>query len=89
MLSLGLELRVTSGGRTVTRSLRTPLFAWTTEPWHVSQESVLTTQRHWVECPRAGQEPETSGRDNSLKTYALAEAAYESAVTHRAVAPAA
>ena len=88
MLSPGLELRVTSGGRTVTRSLRTPLFAWTTEPWHVSQESVLATQRHWVECRRAGRAPETSGRDN-LKTYALAEATYESAVTHRAVAAAA
>jgi len=88
VLSPGLELRVTSDGRTITRSLRTPLLAWTTEPWHVSQESVLATQRHRVECRRAGREPETSGRDN-LKTYALAEAAYEIAVTHRAVAPAA
>jgi predicted dehydrogenase len=88
LLSPGLELRVTSDGRTITRSLRTPLLAWTAEPWHVSQESVLATQRHWVECLRAGRAPEPSGRDN-LKTYALAEAAYESAVTHRAVAPAA
>jgi D-apiose dehydrogenase len=84
ILSAGLELRVTSDRATTVRSLRTPLLPWTSEPWHVSQESVLNTQRHWVECLRAGREPETSGRDN-LKTYALVEAAYESASSHRAV----
>ena len=88
VLSPGLDLKVTSDGRTTTRSLRTPTLPWTAEPWHVAQESVLNTQRHWVECLKAGREPETSGRDN-LKTYALAEAAYESARTHRAVTPAA
>jgi predicted dehydrogenase len=86
ILSPGLELRVTSGGETTVRSLRTPLLPWTSEPWHVSQESVLNTQRHWVECLKAGREPETSGRDN-LKTYALVEAAYESATSHQAVRP--
>ena len=84
ILSAGLELRVTSDGTTTVRSLRTPLLPWTSEPWHVSQESVLNTQRHWVECLRAGREPETAGCDN-LKTYALVEAAYESASSHRAV----
>jgi predicted dehydrogenase len=84
ILSPGLELRVTSDGATTVRSLRTPLLPWTSEPWHVSQESVLNTQRHWVECLGAGRESETSGRDN-LKTYALVEAAYESARSHRAV----
>jgi D-apiose dehydrogenase len=88
ILSPGLELKVRSDGQTTTRSLRTPTLPWTAEPWHVAQESVLNTQRHWVESLRAGREPETSGRDN-LKTYALAEAAYESASTHRAVRPAA
>jgi predicted dehydrogenase len=86
ILSPGLELRVTSDGETTVRSLRTPLLHWTSEPWHVSQESVLNTQRHWVECLRAGREPEISGRDN-LKTYALVEAAYESAKSHWAVRP--
>jgi D-apiose dehydrogenase len=88
ILSPGPELKVRSDGQTTTRSLRTPTLPWTAEPWHVAQESVLNTQRHWVESLRAGREPETSGRDN-LKTYALAEAAYESASTHRAVRPAA
>lgn len=85
ILSPGLELKVTSDGRTTSRSLKTPPLSWTAEPWHVAQESVLNTQRHWVECLRSGRkEPETSGRDN-LRTYALAEAAYGSARTHRAV----
>jgi predicted dehydrogenase len=84
LLSPGLELRVTSEGATTVRSLRTPLLPWTSEPWHVSQESVLNTQRHWVECLRAKRQPQTSGRDN-LKTYALVEAAYESARSHQAV----
>jgi len=86
ILSPGLELRVTSDGKSDTRSLRTPLLPWTSEPWHVSQESVLNTQRHWVECLKAGVEPETSGRDN-LRTYALVEAAYRSAATHQIVRP--
>ena len=86
ILSPGLELRITSDGITTVRSLRTPLLPWTSEPWHVSQESVLNTQRHWVECLRAGREPETSGLDN-LKTYALVEAAYASAKSQGAVRP--
>ena len=40
-------------------------------PWHGVQESVLTTQRHWVKCLRHGRRPETSGADN-LKTFASA-----------------
>jgi predicted dehydrogenase len=86
VLSAGLDLTLLGDGKTTRRSLKTPLLPWTSEPWHVSQESVLNTQRHWVECLKAGREPETSGRDN-LKTYALVEAAYESAAGHRAVAP--
>jgi predicted dehydrogenase len=86
VLSAGLDLTLLGDGQTTRRSLKTPLLPWTSEPWHVSQESVLNTQRHWVECLKAGREPETSGRDN-LKTYALVEAAYESAAGHRAVAP--
>ncbi len=63
-----------------------PLRRWTSEPWHVAQDSVLHTQAHWLECFRSGREPETSGRDN-LKTYALAEAAYVSAASGQAATP--
>ncbi|MEK0083014.1 Gfo/Idh/MocA family protein [Benzoatithermus flavus] len=86
VLSPGLELKVRGRSGTSVRSLRTPTLPWTAEPWHVAQESVLNTQRHWVTCLEAGREPETSGRDN-LKTYALVEAAYESARIQQAVRP--
>lgn len=86
VLSPGLELKVRSPAGTTVRCLRTPTLPWTAEPWHVAQESVLNTQRHWVACLKAGRAPETSGRDN-LKTMALVEAAYESAREHRAVRP--
>ena len=73
-------------GRERTEDVSTPLRAWTSQPWHVAQESVLNTQRHWVESLRRGVEPEVSGADN-LKTYALVEAAYESALRKTAVGP--
>ena len=67
--------------------MSSPLLHWTSEPWHVAQESVRNTQRHWVDCLRRGVEPETSGADN-LKTYALVMAAYRSAAEGNAVRPA-
>lgn len=86
MLGPGLQLKVTSDKKATTRDLSTPLLPWTSQPWHVAQESVLNTQRHWVECLRAGREPATSGADN-LKTYALVMAAYDAAREHRAIVP--
>ena len=82
----GLELVVTSDGKTSRRKVSSPLLSWTSEPWHVAQESVLNTQRHWIDCLRRGLEPETSGADN-LKTYALVMAAYRSAAEGIAVRP--
>jgi len=58
ILDAGLELTVTSDGVTHSRSVRTPLLSWTSEPWHVAQESVLNTQRHWLDCLDAGVEPQ-------------------------------
>lgn len=88
-LVLGADFRldVLSDGRTSTEDTSTPLRAWTSQPWHVAQESVLNTQRHWVECLRRGIAPGTSGADN-LKTYALVDAAYEAARRGAAVKPA-
>src|SRR5690606_497440 len=64
----------------------TPLLPWTSEPWHTAQESVLNTCRHLLERFREGRDADISGEDN-LKTFALAEAAYASAASGRAVAP--
>ena len=59
---------------------------WTSEPWTLIQDSVVEAQRHFVECLRSGAEPETSGRD-SLLTYGLMEAAYQSAKSGQLVIP--
>ena len=81
------QLDVVSDGRVHTEDVSTPLRSWTSLPWHVAQESVLNTQRHWIDCLRRGAEPDVSGADN-LKTYALVEAAYESARRQTTVEPA-
>lgn len=57
-----------------------PLHDWAQRPWFNIQDSVVNIQSHWLQCLRAGHEPQTSGRDN-LKTLALVEAAYRSAAT--------
>jgi predicted dehydrogenase len=62
-----------------------PLLPWAQKPWHNIQESVLTIQQHFVDCIKAGVQPETSGTDN-LRTLALVEAAYLSAAEGRSVA---
>lgn len=85
-LNHDFEMVVTSNGAASTEQVGAPLLPWTSKPWHAAQESVLNTQRHWVESLRAGREPETSGLDN-LKTYALVMAAYQSAAERRPVEP--
>jgi len=82
----GLVMEVTSDGHTTTSDIGAPLLPWTSKPWHVAQESARTTCAHMLAAVRAGRDAETSGVDN-LKTFALVEAAYESAATGRAVAP--
>lgn len=86
-LQQDFKLSVLSDCRERTEDVSTPLLAWTAQPWHVAQESVLNAQRHWIDCLRRGVEPDVSGADN-LKTYALVEAAYESAICKTAVEPA-
>lgn len=83
----GLRMVVTSDGATSERDVSSPLLPWTAQPWHVAQESVLNTQRHCIAALLAGREAETGGRDN-LRTYALVDAAYRSAASGRAEAPA-
>ncbi len=82
----GLRMVVVSDGEVTSTDVSSPLLSWTSLPWHVAQESVLNTQRHWVKCLREGRTPQTSGEDN-LRTYALVDAAYRSAETRAAVRP--
>lgn len=80
------RLHVTSHGEMTESNVEPTTPEWTQRPWHVVQESVLNTQRHWVETWRAGRMPETSGADN-LRTYGLVMAAYASAEQGAAVRP--
>ena len=82
----GFQLHIAQDGHARVEDVSTPLLSWSSQPWHVAQQSVLNTQRHWIDCLRSGDEPATSGADN-LKTYALVEAAYESAFRRLTVQP--
>ena len=82
----GLTMRVNVGDEIRETDIGAPLLPWTAKPWHVAQESVLSTCRHLLEAYKAGRPADISAVDN-LKTFAIAEAAYESAATGRAVKP--
>jgi predicted dehydrogenase len=78
-LRQGYRLELTRKGEgTSVLDLDPPVLPWAEKPWHAIQESVLRIQEHWVQCLRAGREPETSGGDN-LRTFALVERAYAAA----------
>jgi predicted dehydrogenase len=74
----GDTLQITSGGETQRR----PAFDVT--PEEAYQASYTAAQRHFVECLREGQSPETEASD-SLKTLAATFAAYESAARNQVV----
>jgi predicted dehydrogenase len=82
----GLVMEVTQNGTMTSQRIGSALLPWTSEPWHVAQESVLITCRHMLERSQAKRDADTSGADN-LKTYGLVEAAYRSAASGRAEAP--
>ncbi len=83
-LSQGYRLTVADRDGAITSDVAPLLLPWATRPWHNIQESVLSIQRHWVACLRAGCEPATSGRDN-LRTLALVQASSDSAATGQTV----
>jgi len=60
--------------------------SWGSEPWLLTQDSVVTTQSHWLDCLETGNLPMTSGHDN-LRTFALVEASYRSADSQLPVVP--
>jgi predicted dehydrogenase len=86
VLSAGQQMTVTTKGQSFSENVGSPLFSWTSHPWHVSQEAVLHANAHFLEAFRQGKEAETSGRYN-LKTFALVEAAYQAAELHACVRP--
>lgn len=80
----GYRLEVVSGEQSYEKDVSPVLLPWASRPWHNIQESVLEIQRHWAQCLRTEQEPSTSGTDN-LNTFALVEAAYQSAASGKLV----
>ena len=86
IVTKGEKMTVSTQGLSFVEAIGGPLLSWTSRPWHVSQEAVLHTNRHMFERFRDGLSADTSGEDN-LKTYALVEAAYESASSHKSVKP--
>jgi predicted dehydrogenase len=82
----GYRMELTVDGKMTASEFDIPLLHWANKPWHMVEESVYKTCAHFLERLKAGQDADTSGRDN-LKTYAVCEAAYESQATGRAVSP--
>ncbi|MFL5016017.1 MAG: gfo/Idh/MocA family oxidoreductase, partial [Rhizobium sp.] len=74
----GYGLEVTNAKGTTISDVSPKLLSWASRPWHNIQESVYAIQQHWVDQLERGAEHSTSGADN-LKTFALVEAAYDSA----------
>lgn len=83
-LHQGYRLEITNDAGTRVSDVSPKLLSWASRPWHNIQESVFAIQAHWIERLKSGQETSTSGADN-LKTFALVEAAYESARTKQPV----
>ncbi|WP_064708409.1 Gfo/Idh/MocA family protein [Rhizobium bangladeshense] len=83
-LSQGYRLEITNGRGTTTMDVSPRLLPWASRPWHNIQESVGAIQQHWVDQLKRGEEHSTSGADN-LKTFALVEAAYDSAAQRKTV----
>jgi predicted dehydrogenase len=80
----GSILEVTIDGKTSTKDADAPVLRWAERPWHIIQESVLATCAHMLDAVRAGRAADTAALDN-VRTFALCEAAYESASSGRAV----
>jgi predicted dehydrogenase len=85
VLKAGPRMEVTVNGEMTGADVDAPVLGWAERPWHIVQESVLATCSHILGALLSGREADTSARDN-LKTFALCEAAYESAASGKAVA---
>lgn len=86
ILSAGQQMTVTTKGKSFSENVGSPLFSWTSHPWHVSQEAVFHANAHFLEAFRQGMDAKTSGADN-FKTFALVEAAYQAAESHACIKP--
>jgi len=86
ILQADYRLEITSNGVVRTEHSEPELLPWAQPPWHVLQESVVATCSEILNALRQGRPAQTSGADN-FRTFAVCEAAYESATTGKAVHP--
>ena len=77
-LDANYKLSISTTTGTVVKDVPPRAFDWTQAPAHAVPESVLTIQRHFVDCLAKGKQPDTSGEDN-LKTLELTFGAYQAA----------
>lgn len=77
-LASGYALTVTTDRDSTTRIVAPEPSAWMQRPWHVVQDSVRATQKHWLEVLAGRAKASPSGEDNR-RTLELALRAYESA----------
>ncbi|OQP87333.1 oxidoreductase [Rhizobium rhizosphaerae] len=85
-LKADYRMEVTGRDGTTVTDVSPALLPWASRPWHNIQESVAALQTHWRDVLREGLTPETSGTDN-LKTLALVEASYQSALNRQTLRP--
>jgi predicted dehydrogenase len=71
-------LRTTSNGRTVSRRVPPPRYAWADPSYEVVHASIVPCNAHLLAALRDGQNAETTGADN-LRTLELVFRAYEAA----------
>ena len=74
----GEILRVHTDGTARDEVIKDDKRDWTSAPWTQIQDSIPRTQQHFIDCLKSANAFETSANE-SLKTYALADAAYKSA----------
>jgi predicted dehydrogenase len=75
---IGSRIEVTANGTRHEIDADPVVHPWAERPWHIAQDSVLTTNRHMLQAVQAGHPAATSAEDN-LKTFELVEAAYQAA----------
>ncbi|HEY3147742.1 MAG TPA: Gfo/Idh/MocA family oxidoreductase [Dongiaceae bacterium] len=84
VLKPGSILEVAVNGKLNREDVDPPVLPWAERPWHIVQESVLAACSHMLEALQSGGAADTSAHDN-VRTFAVAEAAYEAAKSGRAV----
>jgi predicted dehydrogenase len=58
-------------------TVKPKLYKWTSKPWEQIQESVINTNKHFIDCILNNKNSDTSGQDN-IKSLSMVFAAYES-----------